>query len=293
MAQTRFSQRLSYLMKERKISGQKIGDAIGKSQKTISRYANGEVDPSNEIKNLIYKVIADIRGVKEDGTPEEELALSECLGELEWTEEEIGLAEELVDDEEDNEKSPIDRLFGTFDKLSLGAQEYFKENIRLFAQVTKEDMALMMLFRSLPPKKQNKLMRFLESTHMSFDMRGDAVKIGVLMQLVEISQDKPVLVYDRQRPAEEFEEMDRKLYKRIFISELARDYGWHCKGDVPSNFDFLGYGPFEWYYLLRIAMYSAMDDRELDMCSINNGESEIEAGSNLRTLLYAIENGYF
>ena len=40
-----FSKRLTQLMKQRKISGQKIGEAVGKSQKTISRYANGEIDP--------------------------------------------------------------------------------------------------------------------------------------------------------------------------------------------------------------------------------------------------------
>ena len=79
MAQSRFSHRLTVLMRKRKISGQKIGDMIGKSQKTISRYANGEVEPSNEIKNQIYAAIAELSGIEEDGIPEEELELRELL----------------------------------------------------------------------------------------------------------------------------------------------------------------------------------------------------------------------
>lgn len=39
-----FAEILTFLMKEYKISGQKIADKIGKSQKTISRYARGEGD---------------------------------------------------------------------------------------------------------------------------------------------------------------------------------------------------------------------------------------------------------
>ena len=57
-----FSKRLTQLMKQRKISGQKIGEAVGKSQKTISRYANGEIDPPVEMKNKIYKAISDLSG---------------------------------------------------------------------------------------------------------------------------------------------------------------------------------------------------------------------------------------
>ena len=290
MAQTRFSQRLSHLMKERKISGQKIGAAIGKSQKTISRYANGEVDPSNEVKNLIYKVIADISGIEEDGTTEEILALSEHMRTSDWTEAELLLEE--GPENEDVEADPIDRLFASFDKLSRGAQSYFNEHMRLFAQVTKEDMELMTMFRNLPPKKQNKFMKFLEGASMSFDMRGDAVKIGAFMQLVEISRDKPVLIYDRRESTSAWDEKTAEINGLFFNSCIKTEYGWNCKGSVPCTFDFLGYGPLDWYYLLRVAMYSAVD-RDIDICSLNAGSAKIFAGSNLRTLLHAIENGYF
>ena len=72
MARSRFSHRLTVLMRKRKISGQKIGELVGKSQKTISRYANGEVEPSNEVKNQIYGAIAKLSGIEEDGITEEE-----------------------------------------------------------------------------------------------------------------------------------------------------------------------------------------------------------------------------
>ena len=92
--ETRFSQRLSKLMKERKISGQKIAAAVGKSQKTISRYATGEIEPTEELKNAIFRVIADISGLEEDALTERDLEEREFFQEFsEWTQQNLECGE--------------------------------------------------------------------------------------------------------------------------------------------------------------------------------------------------------
>ena len=57
-----FADVLKTLMKKYKISGQKIADRIGKSQKTVSRYANGDVVPKKKIQEQVLQAVAEIAG---------------------------------------------------------------------------------------------------------------------------------------------------------------------------------------------------------------------------------------
>lgn len=60
-----YSDKVRYLMHERKISGQKIADMIGVSQKTVSRYVTGETK-NEEMQKKILEAIAQISGYPED-----------------------------------------------------------------------------------------------------------------------------------------------------------------------------------------------------------------------------------
>ena len=55
-----FADRLKSLMKERKISGQRIADAVDISQKTVSRYATGESEPTEGMQRSILSAIAEL-----------------------------------------------------------------------------------------------------------------------------------------------------------------------------------------------------------------------------------------
>ena len=57
MNQNSFANKVKTLMKERKISGQRIASELNVSQKTISRYSTGEIVPSEEIQQRILQVI--------------------------------------------------------------------------------------------------------------------------------------------------------------------------------------------------------------------------------------------
>ena len=57
-----FASVLKSLMKKYRISGQKIADRIGKSQKTVSRYANGEVVPKKKIQEQVLQAVSEIAG---------------------------------------------------------------------------------------------------------------------------------------------------------------------------------------------------------------------------------------
>lgn len=66
-----FANVLKTLMKKYHISGQKIADRIGKSQKTVSRYANGDVIPKTKIQEQVLQAVAEIAGYSTEAILEE------------------------------------------------------------------------------------------------------------------------------------------------------------------------------------------------------------------------------
>ena len=293
MAQTRFSQRLSKLMKERKISGQKIGDAIGKSQKTISRYATGEVDPSNEIKNQIYRVIADISGVQDDATTEEELALDEWVLKSacgDWTEEELQMGSEFS--EENSEMS--DAFTKQFENLSPEAKHFYVRHFRLFSELGESDMAMLDIFHRLTLQQQDKFMHFLENSNIDITVKHIGKKVGAFMQLMEISNERPTLLVDRAPDGELFPKSNhlKKELGSVVDEYIEKQRELGATPFLPWSFEFLSYTPNDWYFLMRLAIYTH-HDKDVVTYFWNAGEYEFLAGSNLRTLLMAIEHDFF
>lgn len=291
--ETRFSQRLSMLMKERKISGQRIADAIGKSQKTISRYANGEVDPSNEIKNTIYRVIADMSGIEEDATTEEELDSQEdweklCIeleeefqpgcGEWEW-----GLQTQM--EEEDNSR----KLMKIFHELTLGAKKYYMQNVNTFHMVEEWEFAVMELFHEFKPQKQAEFVKYLEKFDYNFEQLkygGCAYKIAAYIEMVRNSENRPMLLIEKNKEEDTNSREEKELEEKY---ERELEYYLNAPVEVLSDYpNLLSYTSYDWYVLLRITIFELYDP---DKILWTQEESEIYIGRLLDTLLGNMRTG--
>lgn len=278
--ESRFSQRLSYLMKERKISGQKIGDAIGKSQKTISRYVNGEIDPSVEMKNAIYRAIADISGVEEDATTEEELDMREMFWELPKDAGEVLLGQEALVVAESNELN----LIKTFQMLSFGAKKYYLENFETFHNVESWENEVLNYFHSLSSGKQEELIKHLENFNFDYKVLVNADKISAYMKMISNSEKRPVLIIDKDKLAE-YESRQEDLLQEEFENKLFEISSGNSKGEIPGYPWFLSYTPHDWYFLLRVQIFELYDKRTC----LWNAELGIETGIKLAYLLDAIK----
>jgi len=253
MAQSRFSHRLTVLMRKRKISGQKIGDMIGKSQKTISRYANGEVEPSNEIKNQIYAAIAELSGIEEDGIPEEELELRELLWkdwgyeniDCEWVAYEYG-----VNDLDMENAERVESLTEDFDGLSTQEKKYYLENFFLFHCTNERDFELVERFHSLTDKKQKELLLFLEHFDFNYKSLNCEEEMAAFLQLVRKSTERPIDIKEVT-----LDSKNDAILKNRFEENLHEILRGAVLGSIPYHPVFLKYTPLDWYFLLRVMIF--------------------------------------
>lgn len=285
--ESRFSRRLSMLMKERKISGQRIGEAIGKSQKTISRYANGEVEPSNDIKNTIYRVIADISGIEDDATTEEELDAQEdwkrIYAELEeefppgcyeW---ELGLQESERKQENYFQQERI------FHDLSFGAKKYYLDNIETFMLVEDWECRVLDIFHGFTSRQQEKFVKYLENFNFDFELLRNsysAYKISAYTDMIRHSENRPVLLVEKERDESSWSTEEKKLeeeYSSIMNHKLMDDFE-----ELLAYPEFLSFTQYDWYVLLRITIFELHDSKPILW---SQEMSEVYIGNALDTLL--------
>ena len=258
--ETRFSKRLSLLMKERKISGQKLGAAVGKSQKTLSRYATGEVEPSEEMKNMIYRAIANFSGIVEDGMTEAELDEQEFF--WRWSEEytkEIDCTERrLAQDVMNKLTGNASDLIKVFQKLSLGAKKYYLTNFETLHLVEDWENAVLDFFHGLSASKQEELVRYLENFNFDYKALGNVGKLSAYMKMIKNAERRPILIIDRLNEGRIVNGQKDSLIKEFEEMLLEISTGKR-QGVMPIYPWFLSYTPYDWYFLLRVQIYELYD----------------------------------
>ena len=274
---TNFSQRLSHLMKERKISGQRIADAIGKSQKTISRYAKGEVDPNNEVKNQIYKAIAEISGIEEDGMTQEELDLSDFsenfMEDWEWTEYELELGRQHA--EEECEK--VKYLCRYFHQLTLDAKKYYLSNIHFFHTIEKWEWSAMEIYHNLNQKQKIEFVKILEKFDIDYTaIEQNAKSIAKYMEMIEISKNRPFILMEKNRDKDSYTKEELAMEQEF--EEILND----SMSDLPGEPFFLQYTSYDWYVLMRIHFFELYDT---DIRLWTQELDEVYMGQKLDSLL--------
>ena len=289
MQETEFSRRLTYLMKERKISGKRIGDAIGKTQKSISRYANGEVDPDSETKNNIFKAISDISGIPEDGKTIEELDNERFIIEFdgnEFVDYECEFGKQLEEDRDDF----IERQVKIFDSLSIDAKKYFLKYMWKFQMIEDWEYAALDLYRGLDKKKQQKFMDMLERHDLELGRMKNHSKLAAYIEMIEAAKNRPVNLTSKGGSQSKSEEEIRQKWLEN-ICKIADDP--ELFNVIPFTVDLLRYSPEDWYFLLRLNIFESYEDEGAELYEYEHNYEQISMGGNLYTVLEAIKEGRF
>ncbi len=284
--ETRFSRRLSSLMKERKISGQRIGEIVGKSQKTISRYATGEIEPSQDMKNEIYRAIATISGIKEDALTEEELDQREVFWEMsEQIKEfpdsmEIQIANQLAVEDVENTKN----LINIFRMLSVDTKEYYLAHFDIFHSMEYWEVAVLDFFHELAQYRKEELIRYLENFNFDYKSLSNIGKLGGYMRMISDSQNRPLFIIDKDSVsdslcAEEMSLID-EFHARFYESQNGYEHI-----TIPSYPWFLSYTPYDWYFLLRVLIFELQDETKC----LWSDDYEIILGAKLAFLLNSMK----
>lgn len=255
MPQTRFSERLTLLMKKRKISGRKIGDAIGKSQKTISRYANGDVDPSVETKNLIYKVISDLSGYPEDGLSEQELDQIELDRKIICSFVDGGAEYKLAEEYQQELDYKYKCLSQKFKKLSVGAKKYFLQEFDSFLYVESWEIDVLDFFHELKTQKQIELLRYLECFNLDFEHMKKSNSLPAYLHMISTAKDRPLILYNEESNDDiNSNDLDKTFIERLNILYYESNY-------LP-NIECLSFTPYDWYFLSRVCIFEMYDTGE-------------------------------
>ena len=267
-----FSKRLTQLMKQRKISGQKIGEAVGKSQKTISRYANGEIDPPVEMKNKIYKAISDIGGYAVDARTQEECDLLIELQNMPWTTTEIELGNEI---QMENERRQA-RLISYFKSFTAGAKKYFINNCEIFYEIQDWEDWILDIYKELPSDKQEYVINELEQCELTMETLEYNTKIAGYCKMISESKNRPFVVVDKDIDITNLSKRDEVLLEKFF----DRTFEYDCKknNEILSEMTegpliepkYLKYTKEDWYFLFRVQVFEMYDDEQV-MWDSDNG----------------------
>jgi transcriptional regulator with XRE-family HTH domain len=293
---TQFSERLSLLMKERKISGQKIGELVGKSQKTISRYANGEIEPPEEMKNAIFKAISTLSGIEDDWNIQNQPHLFNEYDLGDWFIDPNGAEAEIARNYERNDLNNIAFLEKEFAHMTTQAQKYYLKYFDHFMKIHEWEMFVLDFIHSLEAKKQENLLNYLEKFTVYYGGIQSPEKLASYMYMISAASNRPSIIYAREakntnsqsKEQRDFSDKLSALFSH-FSPYNTDDYmndGLLDQSIIPSC-EYLKYSPFDWYLLLRLQIFEYYDD------TLNTVFWCEEYPTTLGPKLFGLLNSYF
>lgn len=163
-----FSADLKRLMKERKVSGAKIGKVVGVSQKTISRYVTGEKEADDMMKKKILKAIAEIGGHPEDADMGiQQCVLSHTLEELDKHKDMMPSDDEILEKELQEIEKDREEACKVFSLLNERNQMFVLENFKIFSDINLYEIAIVKAFTVISEDKKRWILEGLETLHLN------------------------------------------------------------------------------------------------------------------------------
>ena len=250
-----FAAGLKDLMKERKVSGQKIADIVGVSQKTVSRYANGDVTPSRDMQKKILEAIAKEGGHPEDADmdkrprmpfPSVRVALKSKA--------EILSEDDVLDAERQKTALDMQTACKVFSSLSERNQLFVLENFDVYSRIDAYEVAIVEAFSVIPEERRNFIVNKLKLVNLSFSAmksKPDAcLKIADYMKMM--GRCKGI-------KTERFENVSPTPCCREFADRLKK-----ARGEVVERLgaylhEMITFDETDWYLLVLIQMYGLED----------------------------------
>ena len=148
-----FASVLKSLMKKYRISGQKIADRIGKSQKTVSRYANGEVVPKKKYRRQVLQAVSEIAGY----STEELVAEGKEIKRV-WELKTVTLGSARREAYKERREQAEKWAVRVFALLPEEKQRFMLDFFDLYAELKMYEMEMVDNFRRIPAEKEQVIM---------------------------------------------------------------------------------------------------------------------------------------
>lgn len=228
-----FAVQLRSLMKQRKISGEKIAQKLNVSQKTISRYSTGEIVPRKEVQKSIFRIISEIGGHPEDAT----IDLTDnfiTLNKLEQYKDYIINQDELDCIEYQLlEQYEHDALL-KFSLLQPKNQTYILKNYENLRRIKKYELQLLSNWNDLSCRKRDFILKNLELVQFNFEnIKG---KEDVCQKIRDYSQ---MIFSCKDAVKEDIEQITRSVKNGVSIQTNFNDnckiFAEKLKQSIPSE----------------------------------------------------------
>lgn len=262
MNQNRFAEKLKMLMKERKISGQKIASELNVSQKTISRYSTGEIVPGEEMQQKILQVIADIGGHPEDARVQNAIrTFPRTLREIR----ESGLSpmsdkelEELESGEWEFDKHEASQAFAMLEKRN---QKFVMEHFQIYCDLDVYEIAIVEAFSIIPEDKREFVLEGLNVIRIDYTAminnayacKKAAQYMGMISKCKEIVPEK----YEKYREAANDIEETEEL--KAFADMLEKTSGVNVEKIGTYLPELISFDEKDWYLLMLVQFVSMQD----------------------------------
>lgn len=261
MNQNRFADKLKMLMKERKVSGQKIASELNVTQKTISRYATGEIVPSEEMQQRILQAIANLGGHPEDAEVKKIKILPMTLREVL----ESGLP--LMSDEElearemrewESDKHKACQIFSMLEKKN---QKFVMEHFQMYCDLDAYEIAIVEAFSVIPEDKREFVLEELNVIRIDYTaMLNNPYQCKKAAQYMEmISKCKDLVPEQYEKYQELPNDIEETEELKAYEDMLEKTSGINVEKMGTYLPELINFDEKDWYLLMLVQLVSMHD----------------------------------
>lgn len=261
MNQNRFADKLKMLMKERKVSGQKIASELNVTQKTISRYATGEIVPSEEMQQRILQAIANLGGHPEDAEVKKIKILPMTLREVL----ESGLP--LMSDEElearemrewESDKHKACQIFSMLEKKN---QKFVMEHFQMYCDLDAYEIAIVEAFSVIPEDKREFVLDELNVIRIDYTaMLNNPYQCKKAAQYMEmISKCKDLVPEQYEKYQELPNDIEETEELKAYEDMLEKTSGINVEKMGTYLPELINFDEKDWYLLMLVQLVSMHD----------------------------------
>lgn len=254
-----FAYKLKKLMKERKIPGQKIADAVGVSQKTISRYATGENEPKEDMQKKILEAIAEIGGHPEDAIIDKQphiTSLRKAMKYSDQIEDEENWAYELQEFYKDKEIAC--KMFSLFEKSN---QKFILDNFDVYCEMDTYEFVIIEAFAMISEDKRTFILDSLETIHLNLsDTKNHPIVCQKISRYIQmISRCKAVEPEKMEKFSNIPENVSLSQQGQQYADKLEKIRGIDVKKLGLLLPELITFDERDWYLLSLVQMHSLRD----------------------------------
>lgn len=257
-----FADKLKNLMKERKISGQKIADVVGVSQKTISRYVTGENEPNEDMQKKILEAIAEIGGHPEDAiTDKPPYILATSLRDAMKYKNQMASDDEILESELQELYRDKDNACKVFSVLEESNQKFVLDNFDVYCEMDGYEIAIVEAFAAISEDKRSFILDSLETIHLNYasvkDSPGVCKKISRYIEMMSKCQEIAVENLEKFNDIPECVELTQ--YGQEYADKLERTSGVNVEKMGAFLPELLTFDERDWYLLTLVQMVRLRD----------------------------------